>query len=92
MLTQSAMLNALPGDKAAIRRYVTGEATTNLAEGSIAVNVTHSNLRQLVQELRFGSSFFNCRVPLPFPPFICFYYYLNTSPIPLQIFTLRLVM
>ena len=47
------MLNALPGDKAAVRRYVTQAASTCLADGTVAVNVSHSNLRQLVQELRF---------------------------------------
>ena len=56
MLSASDMLNALPGDKAAIRRYVTSAPSTALADGSVAVNVTHSNLRQFVQELRFGSS------------------------------------
>ena len=47
------MLNALPGDKASVRRYVTAAASTSLADGTVAVNVSHSNLRQLVQELRF---------------------------------------
>ena len=55
MLSASDVLNSLPGDKAAIRRYVTSAATTALADGMVAVNVTHSNLRQLVQELRFGA-------------------------------------
>ena len=55
MLTANSILNNLPGDKASIRRYVTRDATTALAEGSVALNVTHSNLRQLVQELRFGA-------------------------------------
>jgi hypothetical protein len=53
MLTADSILNNLPGDKSAIRRYVTSAASTALADGSVAVNVTHSNLRQLVQELRF---------------------------------------
>ena len=53
MMSKSDMLNALPGDKASVRRYVTQAATTALADGSVAVNVSHSNLRQLVQELRF---------------------------------------
>jgi tubulin-folding cofactor B len=53
MLSTSAMLNALPGDKASVRRYVTAAASTSLADGTVAVNVSHSNLRQLVQELRF---------------------------------------
>lgn len=56
MLSADAILNNLPGDKSAIRRYVTGAASTALADGMVAVNVTHSNLRQLVQELRFGAS------------------------------------
>lgn len=56
MLSTSAMLNALPGDKASVRRYVTAAATTALADGNVALNITHSNLRQLVQELRFGAS------------------------------------
>ena len=47
------MLNALPGDKASVRRYVTQASSTSLADGTVAVNVSHSNLRQLVQELRF---------------------------------------
>ena len=54
MLSADAILNNLPGDKSTIRRYVTQAATTALADGTVAVNVTHSNLRQLVQELRFG--------------------------------------
>lgn len=48
-------LNQLPGDKATVRAYVTGAdhlQFSALAEGSVQVQVTHSNLRQFIRELR----------------------------------------
>lgn len=47
--------SGLPGPKAEIKAYVTALdhlQYTQLAEGMVQINVTHSNLKQFVQELR----------------------------------------
>ncbi len=45
----------LPGEARAVRSYVTAQdhlQYTQLADGTVQVNVTHSNLKQYVMELR----------------------------------------